>query len=290
LHKNICNVPSAGALGEFIRIRKDKRCRKGTPRSRGRIPGTGNNLGLRRESVLRNPSSCSGRSRNKGTPHQHFREIPACSSSLRPSGDGIINPTLRLHSAVSSAGMSRGYLPHFDVPHVTQFVTFMLHDSFPVARRQEWEGILNESNESLRRRRLESWLDRGHGKCWLRRSNVASQIEGTLRAEDGRAYRLRAWIVMPNHVHLVVDVLDAPLSKLLNLWKGRSARAANLQLGRAGHFWEREYFDTLICDEAHLNRAIRYTENNPVKAGLVREPKEWRWSSAWRQDEFGRLP
>ncbi len=196
--------------------------------------------------------------------------------------------------AVSQRGFlgrhERGYLPHFDAPDVTQFITFMLHDSFPVARRKEWEGILNEPNESLRRRKLEAWLDRGHGKCWLRRSDVASQIEEILCADDGRAYRLRAWIVMPNHVHLVVDVLDAPLSKLLNLWKGRSARAANLRLGRAGHFWEREYFDTLIRDAAYLNRAIRYIENNPVKAGLVREPKEWRWSSAWRRDEFGRLP
>jgi len=184
----------------------------------------------------------------------------------------------------------RGYLPHFDAPHVTQFVTFMLHDSFPVTRRQEWEGILNEPDESLRRRKLEAWLDRGQGKCWLRRSEVAAQIEEILRADDGKAYRLRAWIIILNHVHLVVDVLDLPLSRLLNLWKGRSARAANLRLGRTGHFWEREYFDTLIRDPAHLNRAIRYTENNPVKAGLVREPKEWSWSSAWRRNEFGKLP
>jgi hypothetical protein len=57
----------------------------------------------------------------------------------------------------------RGYLPHFDAPHVTQFVTFMLNDSFPVTRRREWEGILNEPDESQRRRKLEAWLDRGHG-------------------------------------------------------------------------------------------------------------------------------
>ena len=159
----------------------------------------------------------------------------------------------------------RGYLPHFDAPPVIQFVTFMLHDSFPAARRREWEGILNEPDESLRRRKLEAWLDRGHGKCWLRRPDVASQIEDILRADDGRTYRLRSWIVMPNHVHLVVEVLDLPLSKLLNLWKGRSARAANLRLGRAGHFWEREYFDTLIRDSTHLNRAIRYVTSKTIR-------------------------
>ena len=179
----------------------------------------------------------------------------------------------------------RGYLPHFDAPNVTQLVTFMLYDSFPAARHRDWEWILNEPDTSLRRRKLEAWLDRGHGQCGLRLPDVASQVEETLRADDGRAYRLRAWVVMPNHIHLVVDVQDLPLSKLLNLWKGRSARAANLRLGRVEHFWEREYFDTLIRDAAHLNRAIRYTENNPVKAGLIGQPKDWRWSSAWRRDE-----
>jgi REP element-mobilizing transposase RayT len=221
-------------------------------------------------------------------------------ASARPRNPGLlklIEAKRRWHYqadvAVAQQGFlgwhERGYLPHFDAPHATQFVTFMLHDSFPVVRRQEWEGILHEPSESLRRRKLEAWLDRGYGKCWLRRSDVASRTEEILRADDGRAYCLRAWIVMPNHVHLVVDVLDTPLSKLLSLWKRRSARAANLRLRRTGHFWEREYFDTLVHDAAHLNRAIRYVENNPVKAGLVREPKEWRWSSAWRREEFGRL-
>jgi putative transposase len=184
----------------------------------------------------------------------------------------------------------RGYLPHFDAPHVTQFVTFMLHDSFPVKRRQEWEGILKEPDESLRRRRLEAWLDRGYGECRLRQPAVASQVEDILHADHGKACHLQAWVVIPNHIHLVVDVWDVPLSKLLNLWKGRSARAANQVLHRRGHFWEREYFDTLIRDAAHLARAIRYIENNPTKAGLAREPKNWPWSSARGRDEFGRLP
>ena len=183
----------------------------------------------------------------------------------------------------------RGYLPHFDTPHITQFVTFMLHDSFPVCRRPEWEGILNEPDESRRRRKLEAWLDRGQGECGLRQPAIATETENILLAGDGRTYRLQAWVIMPNHVHLVVDVWDTPLSRLLNLWKGRSARAANKLLKRTGHFWEREYFDTRIRDAAHLQRAIRYTESNPVKAGLTTEPKLWPWGSARWRDEFGRL-
>src|SRR5688500_2870093 len=62
----------------------------------------------------------------------------------------------------------RGYLPHFDAPGVTQFVTFQLYDAFPVARRPEWEAILKGPDDSAKRRKLEAWLDRGHGECWLR--------------------------------------------------------------------------------------------------------------------------
>src|SRR5882762_9464644 len=86
----------------------------------------------------------------------------------------------------------RGYLPHFDAPNVTQFVTFMLDDSFPIKRRREWEPILREPDESLRRRKLEAWLDRGHGECWLQRPEVAALIERILRAQDGRTYQLQA--------------------------------------------------------------------------------------------------
>src|SRR6266705_2077897 len=72
-------------------------------------------------------------------------------SGTPPSG-GSASPFLGWHE--------RGYLPHFDAPYVTQFVTFMLHDAFPVTRRKEWEGILNEPEYSERRRKLEAWLDR----------------------------------------------------------------------------------------------------------------------------------
>jgi len=184
----------------------------------------------------------------------------------------------------------RGYLPHFDAPNVTQFVTFMLHDAFPAKRRTEWQSILDEAKESVHRRRLEAWLDRGHGECWLRRSEVASAVESSLLADDGKRFRLQAWVLMPNHVHLIVDVWQVPLSKLLNHWKGGSAYGANQLLGRRGHFWQKEYFDTLIRDECHLRQAIRYTENNPTRARLVRDPKAWPWSSARQRELYGRLP
>jgi len=183
-----------------------------------------------------------------------------------------------------------GYLPHFDAPGVTQLVTFQLHDSFPVTRRAEFEAILKESDDSTKRRNLEVWLDRGHGECWLRRPSVAKLVERTLLAADGSDYQLQAWVVMPNHIHLVVDVWDVPLVRPINGWKGRSSREANKLLSRSGTFWQEDYYDTLIRDEAHLRSAIRYTEQNPVKACLAKAARDWQWSSARRRDEYERLP
>ena len=184
----------------------------------------------------------------------------------------------------------RGYLPHFDAPNVTQFITFQLHDSFPVTRRAEFETILKEPDDSVKRRKLEAWLDRGHGECWLRRRNVAELVEKVLLDGDGREYRMQAWVLMPNHVHLVVDVWNVPLVTLINSWKGRVAREANKLLGRRGAFWQEDYYDTLVRDEAHLKRAISYTEQNPVKTYLAKAAREWPWSSARHRDEYERLP
>jgi putative transposase len=184
----------------------------------------------------------------------------------------------------------RGYLPHFDAPGVTQFVTFQLHDSFPVMRCEEWERILGEPDTSVKRKKLEAWLDRGHGECWLRRREAAELVEQILLAADGRDYRMQAWVTMPNHVHLVVDIWDVPLAKLISGWKGKSSRLTNVLLHRNGKFWQEEYYDTIIRDEAHLKRAIRYTEHNPVKAFLVKAVRDWPWSSARYRDEYEHLP
>jgi putative transposase len=184
----------------------------------------------------------------------------------------------------------RGYLPHFDAPDMTQFVTFQLHDSFSVTRRAEFETILKEPDDSVKRRKLEAWLDRGHGECWLRCRDVAELVEKILLETDGRDYRMLAWVVMPNHVHLVVDVWDVPLVKLIGGWKGKSSRLANALLRRSGKFWQEDYYDTLIRDEAHLKRAIRYTEQNSVKAFLAKAASEWPSCSARHRDEYERLP
>ncbi len=58
----------------------------------------------------------------------------------------------------------------------------------------------------------------------------------------------------------------------------------------SGAFWQEDYYDTVVRDEAHLKRAIRHTEHNPVKASLAKASRDWSWSSARHRDEYERLP
>lgn len=204
----------------------------------------------------------------------------------------------------------RGYLPHCDFPNLIQLVTFRLEDSMPASRRGEWEHLLTIEDVRKRRARLEEYLDRGIGKCRLRDLRVAKLCEDTLLQFHNDRYELMAWCVMPNHVHVLVDVRMTPLGKMLQSWKRFIATQAKAILGECRSptrladksfqnaparraalqlQWQREYWDTFMRDEEQERKAVHYIENNPVKAKLCREAKEWLFSSAKFRDEYGRL-
>jgi REP element-mobilizing transposase RayT len=175
---------------------------------------------------------------------------------------------------------SRGYLPHFDARGVLQMITYRLHDAMPASRRHEWAELLKIEDERERRIKIEEYLDAGHGDCHLRQQKIASVIQENLLRFDGIRYRLLAWVIMPNHVHTLIEIQETPLATIVRSWKSYTANEANRLLGRAGTFWQPEYFDRYMRDQEHLAKAIRYIENNPVKARLVRLPAEWPFGSA----------
>jgi REP element-mobilizing transposase RayT len=183
----------------------------------------------------------------------------------------------------------RGYLPHRDEPGLTQFVTFHLADSFPESLRSEWAHLSKIGSDRERRVKLEAYLDQGRGACHLRRLEVAKLLEDNLRAFRGDRYDLRAWVVMPNHVHVLFRVGASSMSEIVGAWKRHTGRLANRVIGKQGAFWAEEYFDVFMRDAEHERRTVRYIENNPVKAKLATEPRGWPWSSARLRDEFGRL-
>lgn len=179
----------------------------------------------------------------------------------------------------------RGYLPHRDEPGLTQFVTFHLADSFPAALRSEWETMLGVEDNRERRRRLEGYLDRGRGGCHLRRPEIAKLVESALRFHHVRDYELRAWVLMPNHVHVLFIVGGVPMFRTIENWKKFTAHEANKLLKRQGKFWADDYWDTYMRDAEHELKTCRYIENNPVKAGFVCEPVQWPWGSARYRDQ-----
>lgn len=114
-------------------------------------------------------------------------------------------------------------------------------------------------------------------------------LENSLRFRHPAQYELRAWVIMPNHVHVLFLVKDVPMSQLIGAWKGFTAKEANRILQRKGAFWQEEYWDTYMRDAEHEARAKRYIENNPLKAKLSLTQREYPWSSARFRDEYERL-
>lgn len=176
---------------------------------------------------------------------------------------------------------SRGYLPHLDSPGLLQGITFRLADSLPAhviaALREEPEWI----QDAAKRMQLEAYLNAGYGACHLRDPRIGSMVENALLYFDGQRYRQIAWVVMPNHVHTLIETFEGyPLFDVIQSWKSYTAKQANQILGRTGQFWYRSYFDRYIRNEQHFWAVVNYIHQNPVKAGLVNDPADWPFSSA----------
>jgi REP element-mobilizing transposase RayT len=133
-------------------------------------------------------------------------------------------------------------------------------------------------------------LDAGYGSCILRNASIAAVCEEALIHGADKRYLLHAWIIMPNHVHeLVTPFEEIPLPKIVQTRKSCTSKAMNRIRGVSGQVWQREYFDRYIRDIAHAEAALRYIEENPVKAGLAETPEEWRFGNAWHRSEGARL-
>ena len=206
--------------------------------------------------------------------------------------EGCSNPGNAKRPLGSPLGWyTRGYLPHNDQAGQIQFITYHLADSLPadVVERlaQELESLPPEKQEIHRRKRIEEWMDAGHGSCVLENQVLAGMIVDNWRRYSADRYDLLEWVVMPNHVHVLIRPRDGfALPKIVQAWKGYSGKkiAEYLRLRRTEHnlprIWHREYWDRFIRDARHFQNAVDYIHQNPVKAGLVASPKDWPWSSA----------
>ena len=193
-------------------------------------------------------------------------------------------------------------MPHLEVKGAAYFVTFRLAGSLPknileawVIERKEIEHNAKTQQRPLsefeKRRlselysdRIESYLDKGTGECWLFNPLIAELVTNALKHFNGTRYTLHAWCVMPNHVHVVVSPLsniekfDFDLIPILHSWKSFTSHQANKLLKRSGKFWHNEYYDHMIRSNEEFGRCVEYTLQNPVKAGLCSAWQDWKWS------------
>jgi REP element-mobilizing transposase RayT len=185
----------------------------------------------------------------------------------------------------------RGRLPHWEKDCGLYFVTFHLADSLPapvLKRLVERNQMLTDAKrsganllpsqklliEEYSPKRIEEYFDRGIGNCFLRDPRIADLVANALRFWHGERYRLLAWCVMPNHVHVIFRLFPGQdLAETVGGWKSYAAKRANRILDRTGTFWQREYYDRLIRKDGELDRAVDYVLCNPVKAGLM----DWNW-------------
>ena len=197
---------------------------------------------------------------------------------------------MAMESLNSEVEMRLRNLPHWTRDGAVYWVTFRLADSLPQekvaqlkAGREEWAlqnpepWTAEQQRDSATRftKRVQTWLDAGYGSCVLGRSIIRKHVCNCLLRFDGTRLRLHAAVIMPNHVHALVEPLgESELSDLLKGIKGASARLVNQALGRSGVFWMDESYDRIVRNSKEYAYFLRYIRENPVKAQLA-EAEYW---------------
>ncbi len=186
---------------------------------------------------------------------------------------------------MSKKHFHRRNLPHLYFSEGIYFITFRLADSIPSSKILEIKTAFGKEelkdDESFKRllKKYDDLLDSGlYGNKHLANPKIAEICQHTLHYPDKKEYNLICYCIMPNHIHLVFELLNKNrgLSKIMQSIKRISARKSNQILNRAGKFWQDESYDRLVRDDKELYFIIKYVLLNPVNAGLVQAWTNWK--------------
>ncbi|RYD20585.1 MAG: hypothetical protein EOP88_14500 [Verrucomicrobiaceae bacterium] len=213
---------------------------------------------------------------------------------MEPSASAY--PVLRFFNPLCQTRKAGETLPHWQQDHVTYFVTFRLADSLPASMLREWkqerESWLIANPEPwppevemeyhrLFSHRIDQWLDQGEGDCLLADEGNTEIVSGAFGHFDRNRYLVHSWVIMPNHVHLLVSLeKSSDLSVVIGSWKRFTATKINRTAGSQGPVWQRNYFDRIIRDWDHFMNVARYIRRNPVK-GKLHEGRFRLYEAAW---------
>lgn len=179
--------------------------------------------------------------------------------------------------------ITQGHLPHWTQQGKLHFITFRLADSLPQERlaqirheRQEWDALHSQPYSAqdwqdyyqLFSERVENWLDAGSGECLLSRNEYAEIVVNSICHFENRRYMLDHWVVMPNHVHILLLPFEPyTLDAILHSLKSFTANMINRKRGSKGSFWQRESFDHIVRNELQLKKYRFYILENWKKSG-----------------------
>jgi len=177
----------------------------------------------------------------------------------------------------------RRNLPHIYGELGIYFLTYHLANSIPLVILQKLKSEQSDPTTNPKSKRVfqkyDNLLDSGEfGIKYLSDPKIAEVVKKTIHFTDGKDYKLICYCIMPNHVHLVFELLEGNkgISKIMQSMKRISARESNTLLKRDGKFWQDESFDRLVRNNKELELIIRYVLLNSVKAGLVKKWNQWK--------------
>lgn len=121
------------------------------------------------------------------------------------------------------------------------------------------------------------------GSKLLQQFQLAQQVKETFKDEHGKSIDVLAYSILPNHVHLVCEILEDhgngnPWSDVMRKVKSKSARRINDILQTGGSFWDSLNYEHPVFEDEDLLRIIQYVVRNPVKLGIANSGNAWKWT------------